>query len=66
MTLTPTAPLLVPFHPRDLYPLGLNDDPLAARGRVEAAQRGLNSGLTYFHLDEPAFGSVLYFQNLTG
>jgi hypothetical protein len=65
IVLTPAADLLVPFLPRDLYPLGRNDDPVAATGRVEAAQRGLNSGLCYFHLDEPAFGSVLYFQNLT-
>jgi hypothetical protein len=63
-TLTPGEPLLVPFLPRDVYPLG-SDDPLQALGRVEAAQRGLNSGLSYFHLDEPHFGSVLYFQNLT-
>lgn len=63
--LTPSLPLLVPYLPRDLYPLGCDDDPLLARGRVEAAQRGLNSGLIYFHLDEPAFGTVLYFQNLT-
>lgn len=64
-TLTPSVPLLVPFFPRDLYPLGTGDDPMAADGVVEAAQRGLNAGLIYFHLDEPAFGSVLYFQNLT-
>jgi len=64
-TLTPNVPLLIPYFPRDLYPLGERDDPMAARGQVEAAQRGLNSGLCYFHLDEPAFGSVLYFQNLT-
>ena len=63
--LTPVSDLLVPFLPRDLYPLGDKDDPLRAIGKVEAAQRGLNSGLLYFHLDEPAFGSVLYFQNLT-
>ncbi|HEU4961222.1 MAG TPA: hypothetical protein VFT56_12515 [Sphingomonas sp.] len=63
--LTPSVPLLVPFIPRDLYPLGEGDDPAAARGRVEAAQRGLNGGYLYFHLDEPAFGNVLYFQNLT-
>lgn len=63
--LTPAEPLLIPFFPRDIYPLGIGDDPLLADGRVEAAQRGLNSGLSYFHLDEPAFGSVLYFQNLT-
>ena len=64
-TLTPTVPLLIPYFPRDLYPLGEGDDPLTAVGGVEAAQRGLNGGLCYFHLDEPAFGSVLYFQNLT-
>jgi hypothetical protein len=65
VTLTPAAPLLVPFLPRDLYPLDENDDPTRAVGTVEAGQRGLNSGLLYFHIDRPAFGSVLYFQNLT-
>jgi hypothetical protein len=63
--LTPSSPLLVPFIPRDLYPLDENDDPLGAVGNVEAGQRGLNSGLVYFHMDKPAFGNVLYFQNLT-
>ncbi|MBT2134341.1 hypothetical protein KK137_08355 [Croceibacterium sp. LX-88] len=65
VTFTPAGPTLVPFLPRDLYPLDANDDPLTAEGNVEAAQRGLNSGLLYFHIDEPAFGNVLYFQNLT-
>ncbi|WP_380871714.1 hypothetical protein ACFB49_26650 [Sphingomonas sp. DBB INV C78] len=65
VSLTPHVPLLVPFLPRDLYPLGENDDPLLAEGRVEAAQRGLNTGVSYFHIDQPAFGSVLYFQNFT-
>jgi hypothetical protein len=64
-TLTPSEDLLIPFFPRDLYPLGPGDDPLLAVGRVEAAQRGMNTGLSYLHLDKPAFGSVLYFQNLT-
>ncbi|GGB21897.1 hypothetical protein GCM10011380_09330 [Sphingomonas metalli] len=63
--LTPRAPLLIPFHPRDLYVLDADDDPARAVGRVEAAQRGVNSGLLYFRLDEPAFGSTLYVQNLT-
>lgn len=62
---TPSAPLLMPFVPRDLYPLDADDDPLGAAGNVEAAQRGLNSGVLYFRVDEPAFGNVLYFQNLT-
>ncbi|CAH0357153.1 hypothetical protein [Sphingobium sp. CECT 9361] len=64
-TLIPATALLVPYFPRDLYPLGDDDDPMNADGRVEAAQRGLNAGLCYFHLDEPSFGSVLYLQNLT-
>ena len=63
--LTPARPLLVPFLPRDLYPLDHRDDPTGARGHVEAAQRGLNSGVLFFRLAEPDFGTVLYFQNLT-
>jgi hypothetical protein len=62
---TPRERLLVPFLPRDLYPLDENDDPLGAVGQIEAEQRGLNTGLLYFHVDKPAFGSVLYLQNLT-
>ena len=63
--LTAAVPILVPFMPRDLYPLDSDDDPLGAAGTVEAAQRGLNSGIVYFRIDEPAFGNILYFQNLT-
>lgn len=63
--LVPAVPLLVPFVPRDLYPLDADDDPLGASGTVEATQRGLNSGLIYFRIDDPGFGNVLYFQNLT-
>ena len=62
---TPVCDLRVPYLPRDLYPLDENDDPTRVSGNVEAAQRGLTSGLVYFRLDEPSFGSVLYFQNLT-
>ncbi|WP_347303002.1 hypothetical protein V5740_13595 [Croceibacterium sp. TMG7-5b_MA50] len=64
-TLMPCEPLLVPFAPRDLYPLDAGDDPLGSHGTVHAAQRGPNSGLVYLTLDDPAFGEVLYFQNLT-
>lgn len=63
--LTPETPLLIPFLPRDLYPLDANDDPLGARGKVEAAQRGPNTGLIYFAMDEPSFGHVLYVQDMT-
>ncbi|QDX25084.1 hypothetical protein FPZ54_02955 [Sphingomonas suaedae] len=65
IALIPAVPLLVPYLPRDLYPLDAHDDPAGAVGVVEAGQRGVNSGLLYFHIDEPGFGSVLYFQNLT-
>ena len=61
----PATAMRIPFVPRDLYPLDANDDPLGAAGNVEAAQRGVNSGLVYFRFSEPAFGSALYFQNLT-
>jgi hypothetical protein len=64
-TFTPASPMLMPFAPRDLYPLDERDDPLGAVGRVEAKQRGLNAGVVYLHLDEPDFGDVLYFHNLT-
>jgi len=62
---TPSAPTRLPFVPRDLYPLDRHDEPLGASGRVHAVQRGLNAGLLYFELDEPAAGSFFYFQNLT-
>lgn len=65
VSFTPAAPTLVPFLPRDVYPLDAQDDPFGANGNVEAAQRGMNSGLLYFRIDDPGFGNVLYFQNLT-
>ena len=65
VTLVPAVPLLLPFLSRDLYPIDAKDDLPGASGRVEAAQRGLNSGLIYFHIDEPGFGTVLYFQDMT-
>jgi len=63
--LTPAEDVLVTHLPRDLYPLGRGDDPIGARGRVEAAQRGLNTGLIYFRYDDGAFCDVLYVQNLS-
>lgn len=62
---TPARAIVLPFSPRDLYPLGQDDDPLRAKGNVEASQRGLNTGLLYFRIDDPGFGNVLYVQNLT-
>ena len=62
--LTASEPLLVPFLPRDLYPLDKKDDPTASCGQVEAAQRGLNTGICFFN-SEDGFGTTLYLQNLT-
>ncbi len=64
-SLKPAADLLIPFLPRDLYPLDEAGDPAKTEGRVEAAQRGVNGGVLYFHMSKPAFGNVFYFQNLT-
>ncbi|MBL0923632.1 MAG: hypothetical protein IBJ12_04080, partial [Sphingomonadaceae bacterium] len=61
----PAVDTIIPFLPRDVYPLDTDDSPFGVTGRVEAAQRGLNSGLLYFHIDRPRFGTILYFQNLT-
>ena len=63
--LTPSEALLVPFLPRDLYPLDARDDPTGREGRVEAAQRGLNTGLCFVTTDPGGFGTTLYVQNLT-
>jgi len=63
--LIPSEDLLVAFWPRDLYPLDAHDDPRLSRGRMEAAQRGLNAGICYFDFGQPDFGTVLYMQNLT-
>ncbi|MDV6330809.1 hypothetical protein [Asticcacaulis sp. 201] len=65
LSLMPATDLLLAFWPRDLYVLDENDDPTRALGEVEAAQRGVNGGLCYFHMTEPGFGTVLYAQNLT-
>ncbi len=65
ISLKPATDLLLAFWPRDLYVLDNDDDPTKAIGRVEAAQRGVNGGLCYFSVDTPAFGTVLYAQNLT-
>ncbi|MGH6614828.1 hypothetical protein [Sphingomonas sp.] len=64
-SLVPRADILMRFWPRDLFPLGMDDDPCSARGRVEAAQRGLNAPIVLVARDEPGMGGLLYFQNLT-
>lgn len=61
----PADATLIPYQPRDLYPLDKSDDPLGAGGKIEATQTDLNVAMVYFRLDNPAFGNVLYLQNLT-
>jgi hypothetical protein len=64
-TLNPVAPLLIPFWPRDVIPLGREDDLTASEGVIYAKQVEARSGLVYFSLTQPRTGTVLYFQNLT-
>ncbi|HET6526867.1 hypothetical protein [Sphingopyxis sp.] len=61
----PAAATRLPFVPRDCYAIGAAGDPLGARGHIEAAQCGLNAGLLYFRMEQPAAGNFLYFQNFT-
>jgi hypothetical protein len=64
VTLTPETDLTLPYWPRDLYALD-NGDPFTAEGKVEAAQRGLNTGLVYARLDGGEPLTFLYQQDLT-
>ena len=64
--LKPATDLLLAFWPRDLMSSTMaRRSEAKAIGRVEAAQRGVNGGLCDFSVDTPAFGTVLYAQNLT-
>lgn len=62
---TPARDLALEWVPRDLVPFNGAGDAAATKGLIEAAQRKLNTGLLYFTLERPAFGKVLYLQNLT-
>jgi len=64
-TLTPSAPLLFPYWPRDIAPLGADSSNILAEGEVIASQVGTRSGQLYFRMTRPAAGSVFYLQNLT-
>lgn len=55
----------IPFLPRDLVAVGPAGKPERPKGRIEARQRRLNTGLCYFSLEEPDFGKVLYVQDLS-
>jgi hypothetical protein len=63
--LTPTAPLFVPFFPRDIIPLGAKDELIHPAGVIYTRQVGPRTGMVYFSLSRPEGGTVMYFQNLT-
>src|SRR5215213_7568187 len=63
--LTPVVPLVIPFWPRDLVPLGQAEDLTDSEGVIYANQVEARSGLVYFSLNRPNRGAVFYFQNLT-
>ncbi len=64
-TLKPLYPLVFESWPRDVYPLGKNDDPLSAKGAVYSKQEGPKAGILYLTINEPCLGSLLYMQNFT-
>jgi hypothetical protein len=64
-TLKTSAPLLFPFWPRDIVPLGAAGSDTLAEGEIKVSQVGTRSGQLYFSLSRPKAGSVLYLQNLT-
>jgi hypothetical protein len=64
-TLTPAAPLFIPYFPRDIIPLGSMDNLIYPEGTVYTRQVGPRTGMVYFSLSKPRAGTVLYFQNLT-
>ncbi|NOW96431.1 hypothetical protein [Mucilaginibacter sp. SG564] len=64
-TLRAAAPVLFPFWPRDIVPLGAASSDKPAEGKIKVSQVGTRSGQLYFSLTRPKAGSVLYLQNLT-
>ena len=64
-TLTPSAPLLFPFWPRDIVPLAGPGRKKLPKGKIIVNQVGARSGQLYFTVTQPEAGSILYHQNLT-
>jgi len=64
-TLKTAAPILFPYWPRDIVPLGAASSDRLAEGEIKVSQVGTRSGQLYFNLSRPKAGSVLYLQNLT-
>ena len=64
-SLTPAAPLFLPYFPRDIIPLGKMEDLIHPEGVIYSRQVGPRTGMVYFSLSRPQGGTVMYFQNLT-
>jgi len=64
-TLHTAAPVLFPYWPRDIVPLGAAGSNTVAEGEIKVSQVGTRSGQLYFNYTRPKAGSVLYLQNLT-
>lgn len=65
LTFTPRRPIRLPYLPRDLIVYGRDGQSNGTRGKVEATQRRLNTGMCYFSAERPALGKVFYAQDLT-
>lgn len=64
-TLIPSAPLLFPYWPRDIAPLGAAGSDVLAEGEIKVSQVDTRSGQLYFTFSRPKAGAVFYLQNLT-
>jgi hypothetical protein len=62
--ITPAQPVSIPFMARDLYILDDSGLP-GGEGCVEAAQRGMNSGMCFVRLEQPGPSTLLYWPDLT-
>ena len=63
-SMTCSAPIKMPFYPKDILPLTI-EGRISEAGTIHAQQVGTRSGLLFFSLPEPQPASVFYFQNLT-
>ncbi|WP_436488991.1 hypothetical protein [Chitinophaga sp. ARDCPP14] len=64
-TVTPIAPLIFHYWPRDIMPLKRSGYKGIPEGDIHLSQNGARTGMIYFSIKEPGSGSVLYLQNLT-
>ncbi|WP_197490695.1 SDR family oxidoreductase [Planctomyces sp. SH-PL62] len=64
-SLLPATDLVLPYWPRDVFPIDEAGDPLNTRGIVHAAQKGPKGGLLYASTTRPEASSFLYVQDFT-